>query len=238
MNSPELPQFDQAFIEENRLVERYLDGKLPYKGQRDLENWCRAHPEYLRDLRMSERTVASLKLLEAGGHPQDLSEPATPWWKKPQVLGLACIVALGGLVACAVLMGKLTLLRGRLEDAQVQMSRGSLAPPTAVRNLRIQPDRAADVNVAKLTVNHAFAQLIDFDIDMNYSPEKRFRVTIDKRDQARVLVLGALTKDSNGDLRITFNTSALGAGQYDVRIQALPLLGAPTDAGWLILDVH
>ena len=34
------------------------------------------------------------------------------------------------------------------------------------------------------------------------------------------------------------SSSALRAGPYDVRIQALPLLGAPTDAGWLILDVH
>jgi hypothetical protein len=238
MTTPELPQFDQAFIEANQLMERYLTGKLPYKGQRDLENWCRAHPEYLRDLHLAERTVASLKLLEAGGNPQDLSEPKTPWWKRPQVLALAGIVTLAALIASAVLMGKLTLLRGRFEAAQVKLGQGSLAPPTAMRSLRIQPDRSAGMDTSKLTVNHAYPQLIDLGIDLSYSPEKRFRVTIDKRDQARALVLGALAKDSNGDLRITFNTSALGAGQYDVRIQALPLLGAPTDAGWMILDVH
>src|SRR5450631_1533867 len=105
---------DLAFIEENKLIERYLDDKLPYKGQRDLENWCRANPQYLRDWRLSERTVASLKLLEASGLPQDLSEPRTPWWKKPHALILACVVAVAALAACAILMGKLTLVRGRL----------------------------------------------------------------------------------------------------------------------------
>ncbi|MFI4890280.1 MAG: hypothetical protein ACHQIL_07090 [Steroidobacterales bacterium] len=248
MTSPDTPgarpgpgstqPLDQAFIEANKLIERYLENKLPYKGQRDLENWCRANPQLLRDLRLSERTVASLKLLEASGSPPDLSEPRTPWWKKPHALIAACLVALAALAACAILMGKLTLLRGRLEDAQTQLKQGALVPPAAARSLRIQPDRAAGIDSAKLTVNHSVAQLIDLGIDLSYSSEKRFRVTIDKRDQARALVLGALTKDSNGDLRVTFNTSALGSGMYDVHIQALPLLGAPTDAGWLILDVR
>ncbi len=229
---------DKAFVDANQLVERYLDGKLPYKGQRDLENWCRANPQYLRDAHLSERTVASLKLLEASGMPQDLSEPRTPWWKTPQALILTCIVALAALAAIPILMGKLTLLRGRLEDAQMQLRQGSLVAPAAMRNLRIQPDRAAGVDSARLTVNHGLAQLIDLGIDMSYSPEKHFRVTIDKRDQARALVLGSLAKDSNGDLRITFNTTALGSGVYDVRIQALPQLGAATDAGWLILEVR
>jgi hypothetical protein len=238
MTIPGAPPIDRAFVESNQLVERYLDNKLPYKGQRELENWCRANPEYLLELHLSERTVASLKLLEASGLPQDLSEPRTPWWKLPQVLALACAVAIAALVGCAILTGKLTLLTGRLEDVRKQLGQGSLAPPTAVRNLRVQPDRAAGIGSATIKVNHTVAQLIDVGIDMAYSPEKRFRVTIDKRDQARALVLGALSKDSNGDMHVAFNSTALGAGQYDVSIQALPMLGAPTDAGWLVLDVH
>jgi hypothetical protein len=238
MTTPGTPPIDRAFVESNQLVERYLDNKLPYKGQRDLENWCRANPDYLRDQRLSERTVASLKLLEASGLPQDLAEPRMPWWKMPQVLALACAVAIAALVGCAILAGKLTLVTGRLEDVHKQLGQGSLAPPTAIRNLRVQPDRAAGIGSATLRVDHSLAQLIDVAIDMAYSPEKRFRVTIDKRDQARALVLGALSKDSNGEMHIAFNSTALSAGQYDVSIQALPMLGAPTDAGWLVLDVH
>jgi hypothetical protein len=238
MTIPGTPPIDRAFVESNQLVERYLDNKLPYKGQRDLENWCRANPEYLRERHLSERTVASLKLLEASGLPQDLSEPRTAWWKLPQVLAAACAVALAALIACGVLATKLTLIGGRLEDARRVAGQGSLAAPNTARNMRIQPDRAAGINSATLNVNHSVPQLIDVAIDMSYSAEKRFRVTIEKRDQARVLVLGALSKDSNGEMHVTFNTSALGSGQYDVSIQALPLIGAPIDAGWLVLAVR
>jgi hypothetical protein len=59
------PRFDRKFIEDHKLVERYLENKLPFKGARDLENWCRAHPEYLNELKLSERAQSSLKLLEA-----------------------------------------------------------------------------------------------------------------------------------------------------------------------------
>jgi hypothetical protein len=238
MTTPGAPPIDRAFVESNQLVERYLENKLPYKGQRDLESWCRANPEYLHELHLSERTVASLKLLEASGLPQDLAEPRTPWWKLPQVLAIACAIAIAGLVGCVILTGKLTLLTGRYQDVRKQLGQGSLAPPTAIRNLHIQPDRAAGTGSATLKVDHNVAQLIDVGIDMAYSTEKRFRVTIDKRDQARALVLTGLSKDSNGEMHVAFNSTALGAGQYDVSIQALPMLGAPADAGWLILDVH
>src|SRR5580692_188282 len=86
------PRFDAKFIEEHQLIERYLENKLPVRGARDLENWCRAHPDYLNDLKLSERTQASLKLLEASGQSLDLGEPAAPWWKSPYVpIGLAAI---------------------------------------------------------------------------------------------------------------------------------------------------
>ena len=39
------PRFDRKFIEDHQLVERYLENKLPLKGARDLENWCRANPD-------------------------------------------------------------------------------------------------------------------------------------------------------------------------------------------------
>ena len=232
------PPLDQAFIESNQLLERYLDGKLPYKGGRDLEAWCRANPQYLQQLRFAERTVAALKLLDASGTPADLAEPVTPWWKKPQTLVGAGLIAIAALVGCLLLVGKVTLLTGRLEDAKVRLRQGPLAPPGSMQSLRIAPDRSAATGAAKLTVNRNPAQLIELSIDVSYAPEKRFRVTVDKRDQARALVLGDMTKDSNGNLRVTFNTSALGEGSYDVRIQALPLLGEPVDAGWMVLEAR
>src|SRR5271167_4260271 len=99
LKSSTMPRFDAKFIEEHQLIERYLQNKLPLKGARDLENWCRAHPEYLNDLKLSERAQASLKLLEASGQSQDLREPPPPWWKSPYLLVGLGVVALLSLVA-------------------------------------------------------------------------------------------------------------------------------------------
>ena len=234
----EAPRIDRKFIEDHRLIDRYLEGKLPFKGARDLEDWCRAHPHYLSELRLAERTHASLRLLEAGGSPQDLREPPPPWWRTNYFLAGLAALAISSLIASWALAGKNALLRGELDDARSRVRLGSLQPPATQSMLRVTPDRAAAVGQARVAVNHDSPQMLDLRIDMSYSGQQQFRVTVDKRDQGRVMVIDNLLRDSNGDVKLAFNTSALSAGRYDVRIEALPLLGAPIAAGWLTLDVR
>ena len=82
-------------------------------------------------------------------------------------------------------------------------------------------------------------KLIDLHLDMTYTQKLNlFRLVVDKQDQGRALVLNNLLKDSNNDLRLTFNTSGLSAGTYTVRIEALPPRGDPIPDGWLTLEVH
>ena len=66
----------------------------------------------------------------------------------------------------------------------------------------------------------------------------QFRVTVDKEGQGRALILNNVLKDSNNDLRMTFNTTGLSAGIYTVRIEALPPRGDPIPDGWLTLEVR
>jgi hypothetical protein len=231
-------RFDAEFIEEHRLIERYLENKLPYKGARDLENWCREHPEYLNNLKLSERAQASLKLLEASGQVQDLREPPPPWWKTPYALMGLATVALLSLVAFWFLMGKYVLLRSELQDTREQMHQGSLVQPATERDLRIAPDRAPGLERARIVVSRAAPQLIDVHIDMSYSKVMQFRMFVDKQDQGRALVLNNMLKDSNNELRLTINTTGLAAGIYTVRIEALQPRGIPIPEGWLILEVH
>ena len=47
-----------------------------------------------------------------------------------------------------------------------------------------------------------------------------------------------LLKDSNGELRMTLNSTGLSAGTYTVRIEALPPRGIPIPIGWLLLEVE
>jgi hypothetical protein len=232
------PRFDAKFIEDHQLVERYLEHKLPVKGARDLENWCRANPDYLNGLRLSERAQASLKLLEASGRPLDLSEPQPPWWKSPYVpVGLGAL-ALVSLVAFWALFGKFMLLRGELADTRDRMHQGSLVQPATLSNLRVSPDRAPGIDKARISVNRSAPQLMDLHIDLSYTKEMQFRMIVDKKDQGRALILNNLLKDSNGELRLTFNTTGLAAGIYSVRIEALPPRGSPIPEAWVILEVH
>ncbi len=233
------PRFDRKFIEEHKLVERYLESKLPFKGARDLENWCRANPEYLNELKLSDRAHTSLKLLEASGQSQDLGEPKPPWWKHIYVLiGLIAVSVLCLLAFWAVL-GKFILLRGQLEDTRASINQGSLIQPATESQILVVPDRAPGIDKARIVLNRSAPQLMDVHVDLNYTNKlAQFRMFVDKKDQGRALVLNNLFKDSNGELRITLNSTGLAAGIYNVRIEALPFRGSPLPIAWLILDVR
>ena len=235
------PRFDARFIEDHQLIERYLEHKLPVKGARDLENWCRANPEYLGKLKLSERAEASLALLEASGQPLDLSDPVPPWWKSPYLLASLGVAAFFSLLAFWALFGKYVLLRSELDDTRTRALQGPLVQPAATKDLHIVPDRAPGIDGARIAVNRNAPQLIDLHIDLGYTKQPQlYRMVIDKRDQGRALVLNGLLKDSNGELRLTFNTSGLAFGAYTVRLESLPFRGSgvPVPDGWLILDVR
>ncbi|MDP9012774.1 MAG: hypothetical protein M3O41_09020 [Pseudomonadota bacterium] len=240
--APSSPQpaarFDAKFIEDHQLIERYLEHKLPVKGARDLENWCRANPGYLDGLKLSERAQASLKLLEASGQPLDLEEPRPQWWKSPYVPMALGVIALVSLAAFWALFGKFVLLRSELEDTRARMQQGSLVQPATQSDLRVTPDRAPGIDMARISVNRSAPQLVDLHIDMSYSKVMQFRMIVDKKDQGRALILNNLLKDSNGELRLTFNSTGLAAGIYNVRIEALPFRGGPVPEGWLVLEVR
>jgi hypothetical protein len=233
------PRFDRKFIEDHNLLERYLENKLPVKGARDLENWCRANPEYLNDLKLSERAQSSLKLLEASGQPQDLAEPKPPWWKSIYLpIGLG-VVAFLSLFAFWVLFAKYELLHGQLDDARTTASQGSLVQPAVESTQLVTPDHAQGIDRARVVVSRNAPQLMDVHIDLNYTNKlTQFRMFVDKKDQGRALVLNDLLKDSNGELRVTLNSTGLAAGIYNVRIEGMPFRGSPIPVGWLILEVR
>jgi hypothetical protein len=233
------PRFDRKFIEDHKLIERYLESKLPFKGARDLENWCRAHPEFLDELKLSERAHSSLKLLEASGRPLDLREPKAPWWKNVYLLiGLGAVTALS-LLAFWVVLGKYVLLHSELDDVRTQMNQGTLVQPATITQVVVAPDRAAGIDKARIILTRSAPQLMDVHIDLNYTNKlTQFRMFVDKKDQGRALILNNLFKDSNGELRMTVNSTGLAAGIYNVRIEALPFRGSPIPLGWLILEVR
>ena len=251
--TPIAPRFDRKFIEEHKVLERYLDGKLPVKGARDLETWCRGNPDYLNELKLSERAQSSLKLLEACGKPVDLSEPQPPWWKSVYLLIGLGAAALLSLTAFWVLFGKYSILQNRLEEARTVLKQGPLVQPASETSVTITPDRAPDRGAARIVVSRAAPQLLDVHIDLGYTQPSNtgpqtnalamakklmtFRMVVDKKDQGRALVLNNLLKDSNNQLRLTLNSTGLSAGIYTVRIEGVPFSGGAYPLGWMTLEV-
>ncbi|MGO9932656.1 MAG: hypothetical protein ACLPV8_12705 [Steroidobacteraceae bacterium] len=237
--APASPRFDRKFIESHKLVDRYLENKLPFKGARDLENWCRANPEYLNELQLSERAQASLKLLEASGRPQDLSEPQPPWWRTIYVLIGLCALTFVSLIAAWVMVGKYEILQGRFEQAKQVKEQGSLVQPATETVKYVAPDHAPGVDRARIILSRTAPQLMDVHIDLGYTQKlMEFRMIVDKKDQGRALILNNLLKDSNNELLVTLNSTGLAAGVYTVRIEALQPHDIPTPVGWLLLEVQ
>ena len=154
------------------------------------------------------------------------------------LIGLS-VIAFLSLVAFWALFGKYVLLRGELEDVRTAATRGTLVQPASLHEIRVAPDRAPGIDKARITVSRSAPQLLDVHIDLNYTDKlMQFRMFVDKQDQGRALILENLLKDSNGELRMTLNSTGLGIGIYNVRFEALPPRGSPIEIGWLILDVR
>lgn len=229
---------DRAFIENNQIVERYLTGKLPYKGAQDFEQYCRQHPEILEELKFGERVNAGLRLLEASGRPAGWEEPKLPWWRRWETTAATGVVCLGLAIWLGVLAGKYTDRKQDIAALEQRLQEGPLRAPGDAQTLRLTPDRAGPGGPALATLRiEDPTSLIELRIDVSYAKQNAFRMTFDKKDGTRVGTVYNLLRDSNGELRMAVNSSALRAGDYKVSIVGIPFRGNPVPVGWMTIKV-
>ncbi|HLY53579.1 MAG TPA: hypothetical protein VKQ31_11255 [Steroidobacteraceae bacterium] len=229
---------DRDFIARNQVVERYLLGKLPIKAATDFERYCKEHPELLDELGLPERVNAGLRLLEASGKPEPWQEESRPLWQQPMVTfglaGLTGVLALSLALVAASSAGK----THKILDLQTQVTERTLDPAASTRVIRLMPNRSGATNAPAITIGGGReAQLADLRIDESRSPYRDFRVTVDRIDQGRVMIIDNLTKDSNGHLRIALNSSALGPGNYLFTIEGLTTRLEPQPDSWVTIGV-
>lgn len=228
---------DRDFIARNQVVERYLSGKLPIKAATDFERYCKEHPELLDELGLPERVNAGLRLLEASGKPEPWQEEAKPIWQQPKVMfgvaGLAVVLALVLSIVAASSVGKTR----KILDLQRQVTDRTLDAATSTRVIRVLPNRSSASSMPAIVIGGRNAQLVDLHIDESRSPYKDFRITIDRLDQGRVMVIDNLSKDSNGHLRVVVNSSAFGPGNYLFTIEGLTLRLEPQPDSWVTIGV-
>lgn len=229
---------DKAFIEKNQIVERYLSGKLPFKGRQDFERFCRENPDVLEDIKFTDAVHAGVRLLEATGKPKDWHEPKPDWWRQPAVLfALAGTTALL-IIGASYLLDQTSDLKQEVATLQKRLDQGPLRPPSLTRTVRITPERAGPTSRPALTVQLGErAELIELRVDVSFARQNAFRLTVDKKDQARAGTIHNLLRDSNGVLRLTLNTSGLHPGDYKVAVEGVTSRGALVRVAWFTVRV-
>ncbi len=229
---------DRDFIARNQIVERYLSGRLPLKGATDFERFCRDNPQVLDELGLPERVNAGLRLLEASGKPEPWQEAPQPFWAKlPIVMGLAAAAAVLG-ISLAIVAGQSAGKTNKIVKLEKRVMDQPLDAATATRVIRLLPNREGASHSPAITIGGGPAELVDFKIDESRSAYKVFTVTIDRVDQGRVGVIHNLAKDSNGHVRISLNSSALGPGIYQFTIEGMSWRGDAEPDSWVTIGIQ
>ncbi|MDE2252410.1 MAG: hypothetical protein KGL25_13500 [Gammaproteobacteria bacterium] len=238
---PAVPQsmpMDREFILRNQIPERYLAGRLPIRGAQDFERYCREHPGLIDEIGLAERVHAGLRLLEAGGVSSPWEAPTRKWWEQLPVMIAALVLACVAAIAAMVLWGKLAGRDATIASLQQAVAEQPLQPATSTRTVRLVPSRTAPSRRAAVTLgSNGAAQMADLKIDMSWSKFTAFRVTLDRQDQGRVAVLNYMLRDSNGDLRVSLNSTALGPGIYEFAIEGLTLRGEAVAQAWMTIGI-
>ncbi|HLS82299.1 MAG TPA: hypothetical protein VK025_12930, partial [Steroidobacter sp.] len=75
-------------------------------------------------------------------------------------------------------------------------------------------------------------------IDASQGPYTQFQLTLDRVDGTRVMQLRRLARDSNRELRLALNSSALDPGEYLLQIEGYTWRGQVQAVGWVRLGLE
>ena len=229
------PAMDREFIIKNQIVERYLAGRLPPKGVTDFERLIRSRPQLIDELGLAERVNAGLRLLDAAGIDEPWVEKPKKFWEQPLFgMGAAALAAVA-LITCAVLGMQVASRNATIEKQAKQNVERPIAPSTGKRSIIVDPARNGPPTQSALTIRQGdFAEM---KADLSWSRYGKFRVSIDRIDQARVAVIDSVERDSNGHVRVSLNAGAFGPGDYLVTLDGMNMRRESVPVAWYRLTV-
>lgn len=140
-----------------------------------------------------------------------------PWLE--QLQQPKALAGIAGLILVLVLVliwmaWRWGIAEDRYELLQEQAAEGFLQAPSSTRSVRIDPRQSRVIGVG----GGDLPQRVDLMIAAVTSSYERFRVSITRDDGTLVIHADRMVRDSNSDLRLSFNTSLLPAGKYRIRI--------------------
>ena len=181
---------------------------------------------------------ADLPLPDPQDPAQHGSQPELPWWQRRAAV--ATLAALATLLLVAAVASQVSgrRERSRAETLASELKTATLRAPTRDRALRVRPNPRSWSAAPDATIAWPEPpELIELFMPVGYARYREFAITIDKADQGRMMVLQRLIPDSNGDLRLSLNSSAFGPGEYRLRLQGYTWRGQRVDVGWVRLKV-
>lgn len=226
---------DREFIIKNQIVERYLAGRLPPKGVTDFERLIRSRPQLIDELGLADKVNAGLRLLDAAGVAEPWSEKPKKFWEKP-AFGLGAMGAAAvALIGCAVLAMQVSSRNATIETQKKENAERAISPSTTTRTIIVVAARNGPPTKSILTISHGdFAEM---KTDMSWSRYDKFRLSIDRVDQARVAVIDSVQRDSNGHVRVSLNAGAFGPGDYLVSIEGMNMRRETVPVAWFRFTV-
>jgi hypothetical protein len=172
------------------------------------------------------------------GPPLPVEEIVLAWWQKP--VAVASLAALALLLLVLGVASQLHARRDRALAAELEnrVKTLTLRASTSALALRIAPNPRSWSAAPDAVIAWPEPPLmLDLYLPVAYSEFTSFAVTLDKVNQGRMLVVQRVMPDSNRELRLSLNSSALGPGEYRIRIEGYNWRGQRADAGWVRLVI-
>ncbi|HXQ64022.1 MAG TPA: hypothetical protein VN787_04150 [Steroidobacteraceae bacterium] len=226
---------DIRLIEQKQLVERYLLGRLTPPEAKFFERMVRDSPELAERIGLPEALRRTMRLLDETG--TEWREQPPRFWRQPWLvagLAAALLAAIG--IAVALWAGKRDAAASYLQ-LKGEAERGLLVAPTRSALLDLHPARPSESAPSYLIGTRTAPTLADLRVDVSYVHASLFKVVIKRDDGTYWARLDNQLRDSNGSLRLAFNTAAFAAGTYEVEIEAVDLHGNVVPAGRLRLRI-
>lgn len=254
---------DREYIKSQRIVERYLSGDLIVREAREFEAYCQEHPDVLDSLPLPARLKARLSVKPFDGTdtsvfpaiPSSITRlAAQPAGKQTQQAAtetddddrdhspekrrgaLPAILFGVAILTIAFLLWQRYEQQQQIKTLIMQSKAVKLRAPGASQVLRLAPSATLPDN-PQASISLAEPKLLDVHLDVSDSKFASYALTIDKADEARIILIRRVAADTNRELRFNLNSSAFGAGQYQIKLEGYDWRGETTLVGWVSMEM-
>jgi len=257
---------DAETIKAQRIVERYLSGDLPAIEARVFEKYCQEHPEVVEQFAIPVRLKSKLSKKQFDGThtsvftalPSTIERiethiPEPMVGKRKPVdddddepssrigdsrVGRIMMILL---VLCLLVVGYLYMQnqdqKAEIKTLSAKAKILKIRAPGTTQTLKFMPSDVRPV-APQYTISLAEAKMLDIHLDVSSMRFSSYALTIDKTDEARIVIIRRMAADTNKEVRFSLNSSAFGAGDYELKLEGYNYRGETSEAGWLMIHME